>query len=99
MVKDGWELFKTAEGKGKWVRAGLVGGAPGREDLASGPLSDSATIIKMQRLKGDIPNLRLFVSIKCVSWERRRPYKTNTLWVEVVGGEGWLGKWKFYPLY
>lgn len=24
------------------------------------------TIIKMPRLKGDIPNLRLFVSIKCI---------------------------------
>lgn len=57
------------------------------------------TIIKMLRLKGDIPNLRLFVSIKRVSREHRRPYKTNTLRGEVGGGGGWLGKWKFYPLY
>lgn len=33
---------------------------------ASNPLRAPLTIIKMPRLKGDIPNLRLFVSIKSI---------------------------------
>lgn len=50
------------------------------------------TIIKMPRLKGDIPNLRLFVSIKHVAqllarW-RSLPYRNNALrsWVSRVNG-------------
>lgn len=68
-----------------------VAGASGRRMKHQVRSVAPLTIIKMPGLKGDIPNLRLFVSIKRATQERRCPYKTNTLRRDVcewVGGGG-----------
>lgn len=48
----------------------------------------------MPGLKGDIPYLRLFVSIKCIPQLLTHPEHTGG-----GGGGGEDGKWKFYPFY
>lgn len=63
-------------GGGRW---GWLMAPPGGRMKHQVHSATSLTIIKMLRLKGDILNLRLFVSIKRVYREHRRPYKTNTL--------------------
>lgn len=83
------EVEGRGAGKGlrRWVVVSLApsGGGMKHQVHSVAPL----TIIKMPGLKGDIPNLRLFVSIKRATQERRRPYTTNTLRRDVcVRGQG-----------
>lgn len=78
--------MKTSGGRG------CAAGVPERikhQTHSAAPL----TIIKMPRLKGDIPNLRLFVSIKCIPG---LPPPSQEQCIKEVGVEG---KWKFYPFY
>lgn len=58
------------------------------------------TIIKMPRLKGDIPNLRLFVTIKRIPGLLTHSRASLTGPMHYGGGGGGAeGKWKFYPFY